>query len=153
MHHRSCRWARCQCPIASSDPPCFQALREINAILCHQPWMLTVEHINGLLSIDIIDGDSGEHNCWSVSELVQAIVIMVSTHALSSFVWGLGVAPDPGEHWHYHVLTLSRLYCPITYRPLLYYFVPSFLYAPFFCPLLLCRYETSYIDGRTPPPR
>jgi hypothetical protein len=100
MPPRSCRWA-CYCAksdyIPSTDLWCVQALREINAILCHQPWLLTVEHIGGLLSIDIIDGDSGEHNCWSVSELVQAIVIMVSTHALSSFVWGLGISPDPGK--------------------------------------------------------
>ena len=35
----------------------------------------------------------GEDN-WSLSELVQAIVILVHTHSLCSFVYGCGITPE-----------------------------------------------------------
>ena len=35
----------------------------------------------------------GQDN-WSLSELVQAIVILVNTHSLCSFVYGCGITPE-----------------------------------------------------------
>jgi len=62
-------------------PKKIQNLNEINKILAHQPWLLTKEHIERLTK--------GDDN-WSLSELVQAIVIMTQFHSLASFVFGCG---------------------------------------------------------------
>lgn len=43
---------------------------------------------------------------WSISELVQAVVIMAHFHALSSFVFGCGIKNEPDHHGGF------------TYRPL-----------------------------------
>ncbi|KAL9969198.1 hypothetical protein ACROYT_G021386 [Oculina patagonica] len=66
-------------------PPKLKALCEINKILAHQPWLLSPSHIEKLLK--------GQDN-WSLSELVQAIVILVHTHSLCSFVYGCGITPE-----------------------------------------------------------
>lgn len=66
-------------------PAKLRALSAINKILAHQPWLLSPGHIETLLK--------GEDN-WSLSELVQAIVILVHTHSLCSFVYGCGITPE-----------------------------------------------------------
>lgn len=66
-------------------PAKLRALSTINKILAHQPWLLSPDHIETLLK--------GEDN-WSLSELVQAIVILVHTHSLCSFVYGCGITPE-----------------------------------------------------------
>lgn len=65
-------------------PSKLAAFAAVNALLCHRPWLLTKEHITALLA-------PGKDS-WSITELVQAIVIAVTFHSLSSFVWGLGVS-------------------------------------------------------------
>ena len=65
-------------------PPKLASFASINEILCHRPWLLSKDHIHGLL-------DEGE-DAWSVTELVQAIIIAVTYHSLSSFVWALGIS-------------------------------------------------------------
>ena len=62
-------------------PQKIQNLNEINKILAHQPWLLIKEHIEKLTK--------GEDN-WSLSELVQAIVLLAHFHSMSSFVFGCG---------------------------------------------------------------
>lgn len=66
-------------------PAKLRALSTINKILAHQPWLLSPDHIETLLK--------GQDN-WSLSELVQAIVILVHTHSLCSFVYGCGITPE-----------------------------------------------------------
>lgn len=66
-------------------PAKLRALCEINKILAHQPWLLKASHIENLLK--------GQDN-WSLSELIQAIVILVHTHSLCSFVYGCGITPE-----------------------------------------------------------
>lgn len=66
-------------------PAKLRALGEINKILAHQPWLLKASHIEKLLK--------GQNN-WSLSELVQAIVILVHTHSLCSFLYGCGITPE-----------------------------------------------------------
>lgn len=66
-------------------PAKLRALCEINKILAHQPWLLSPIHIEKLLK--------GQDN-WSLSELIQAIVILVHIHSLSSFVYGCGITPE-----------------------------------------------------------
>lgn len=44
----------------------------------------------------------GEDN-WSMSELMQAVVLLIHFHSLSSFVYGCGVNPE-ADHPNGHVL-------------------------------------------------
>ncbi|XP_076467290.1 sestrin-3-like isoform X2 [Babylonia areolata] len=66
-------------------PQKLRNLAEINRILAHRPWLLKKEHIEKLLR--------GANN-WSLSELMQALIIMIHFHTLSSFVYGCGINPD-----------------------------------------------------------
>ncbi|KAL3246571.1 hypothetical protein MRX96_057582 [Rhipicephalus microplus] len=69
-------------------PKKLRDLDEINKILAHRPWLITKEHIEKLTK--------GKNN-WSLSEVVQAIVILAHFHALSSFVFGCGINADMEE--------------------------------------------------------
>ena len=60
-------------------------LAELNALLAHQPWLVTSDHISSLVR----GSDS-----WSVTELVSAIVILCTFHAHSTICWGLGIEPE-----------------------------------------------------------
>lgn len=71
----------------SSTPPKLQALLQLNALLAHQPWLITPEHIAALVS-------RKGPNSWSVSELVHAFVILSSFHSMCGFVYGMGLAPE-----------------------------------------------------------
>uniref|UniRef100_A0A3Q2QQK3 Sestrin 4 n=1 Tax=Fundulus heteroclitus TaxID=8078 RepID=A0A3Q2QQK3_FUNHE len=61
-------------------PPRLRLLDHINKVLAHQPWLATCSHIQTLLK-------AGEP-CWSLAELVQAVVILAHCHSLCSFVFG-----------------------------------------------------------------
>ncbi|XP_043915934.1 sestrin-2-like [Protopterus annectens] len=67
-------------------PEKLRNLNEINKILAHRPWLITKEHIEALLK-------TGE-NSWSLAELIQAVILLVHFHSLSSFVFGCGVNPE-----------------------------------------------------------
>ncbi|XP_041076349.1 sestrin-3-like isoform X1 [Polyodon spathula] len=70
-----------------SAPQRLRNLHEINKVLAHRPWLVAREHIESLLKI-------GEQ-CWSMAELVQAVVLLAHCHALASFVFGVGIEQDP----------------------------------------------------------
>ena len=66
-------------------PAKFANLAEFNALIAHRPWLVTKEHIAGL-----VRGESS----WSVTELVAALVVITTFHAQSVFMWGLGIEPE-----------------------------------------------------------
>ncbi|KAL4631684.1 sestrin-3-like [Arapaima gigas] len=68
-------------------PARLRHLDHINKVLAHRPWLSGRAHIQALLH-------PGEH-CWSLAELVQAVVLLAHCHALCSFVFGLGTDSDP----------------------------------------------------------
>ncbi|XP_055782958.1 sestrin-3-like [Salvelinus fontinalis] len=68
-------------------PPRLQHLDQLNKVLAHQPWLTARSHIQALLK-------TGEQ-CWSLAELVQAVVLLAHCHSLSSFVFGSGTDADP----------------------------------------------------------
>ncbi|XP_053735026.1 sestrin-3 isoform X2 [Synchiropus splendidus] len=67
-------------------PPRLRLLDQINKVLAHQPWLTSSSHIQSLLK-------SGEQ-CWSLAELVQAVVILAHCHSLCSFVFGSDTNSD-----------------------------------------------------------
>nr|XP_057904905.1 sestrin-3 [Doryrhamphus excisus] len=67
-------------------PPRLRLLDHINKVLAHQPWLTACSHIKTLLK-------SGEQ-CWSLAELVQAVVILAHCHSLCSFVFGSNADSD-----------------------------------------------------------
>uniref|UniRef100_A0A8C7X0W4 Sestrin 4 n=1 Tax=Oryzias sinensis TaxID=183150 RepID=A0A8C7X0W4_9TELE len=67
-------------------PPRLRLLDHINKVLAHRPWLTACSHIQTLLK-------AGEQ-CWSLAELVQAVVILAHCHSLCSFVCGCDVNPD-----------------------------------------------------------
>ncbi|KAI5630088.1 sestrin-3-like [Silurus asotus] len=69
-------------------PPRLQQLDHLNKVLAHQPWVTARTHIEALLK-------SGEQ-CWSLAELVQAVVLLAHCHALCSFVFGSEQDTQPG---------------------------------------------------------
>ncbi|XP_036380369.1 sestrin-3-like [Megalops cyprinoides] len=70
-----------------SAPPRLRLLDHINKVLAHRPWLIARSHIQELLK-------TGEQ-CWSLAELVQAVVLLAHCHALCSFVFGSGAEGDP----------------------------------------------------------
>ncbi|XP_029917905.1 sestrin-3 [Myripristis murdjan] len=67
-------------------PPRLRLLDHINKVLAHQPWLTACSHIQTLLK-------TGEQ-CWSLAELVQAVVLLAHCHSLCSFVFGCGTDTD-----------------------------------------------------------
>ncbi|XP_030621997.1 sestrin-3 [Chanos chanos] len=67
-------------------PPRLRHLDHINKVLAHQPWLTARSHIQALLK-------TGEQ-CWSLAELVQAVVLLAHCHSLCSFVFGSGTDAD-----------------------------------------------------------
>ncbi|XP_063046263.1 sestrin-3 isoform X2 [Engraulis encrasicolus] len=98
-----------------SAPARLRHLDQINKVLAHQPWLTSRSHIQALLK-------SGEQ-CWSLAELVQAVVLLAHCHSLCSFVFGCGAdaetmaTPIPRiphqqhQHQHHHSGTPPP-YCP-----------------------------------------
>ncbi|XP_012935453.1 sestrin-2 isoform X2 [Aplysia californica] len=66
-------------------PRKLQDLYEVNKILAHQPWLITKQHIHNLLK---------SPEPWSLSELMQAIILLTHFHSLCSFVYGCGINPE-----------------------------------------------------------
>jgi len=62
-------------------PTKVKKLEEINLLLCSNPRLLTTNHIKKLT-----DGDES----FSITEVVQALVILIHSHGLSSFLKSLG---------------------------------------------------------------
>ncbi|KAM9832742.1 sestrin-3 [Syngnathus typhle] len=65
-------------------PSRLRLLDHINKVLAHQPWLAACSDIKTLLKC-------GEP-CWSLAELVQAVVILAHCHSLCSFVFGSNAA-------------------------------------------------------------
>ncbi|KAJ8401837.1 hypothetical protein AAFF_G00378080 [Aldrovandia affinis] len=70
-----------------SAPARLRHLDHINRVLAHRPWLTAHSHIQELLK-------TGEQ-CWSLAELVQAVVLLAHCHALCSFVFGSGTDGEP----------------------------------------------------------
>lgn len=103
------------------SPKLFR-LHELSSLLAHRPWMITERHIGELLrgsrrhrsslgayseysevsdSGNNDDGDNededeedGTKGCWSVAELVHAILVMCQFHSMSSIAMGVGCAEE-----------------------------------------------------------
>lgn len=58
-------------------------LMDVIVILCHQPWLLTKNHIANLVK----GSDS-----WSMGELVHAMLVICTSNSLAGIVHGCGVA-------------------------------------------------------------
>ncbi|XP_005454676.1 sestrin-1 isoform X1 [Oreochromis niloticus] len=67
-------------------PQKLQQLGELNKILAHRPWLLTKQHIEGLLK--------AEEHSWSLAELIHAVVLLTHYHSLASFTFGCGITPE-----------------------------------------------------------
>uniref|UniRef100_H0XUB2 Sestrin 1 n=1 Tax=Otolemur garnettii TaxID=30611 RepID=H0XUB2_OTOGA len=61
-------------------------LGELNKVLAHRPWLITKEHIEGLLK--------AEEHSWSLAELVHSVVLLNHYHSLASFTFGYGISPE-----------------------------------------------------------
>lgn len=66
-------------------PAKLRAITDINKILAHRPWLLSMEHIERLTK--------GQNN-WSLAEVVHAIVLLAHFHSLSSFVFSCGLTQE-----------------------------------------------------------
>lgn len=69
----------------SAAPRKLQDLATVNAFLAHQPWLITRDHIEAL---------ARGSDAWSMSELVQALVLLTTFHALTSLAFGCGLVGD-----------------------------------------------------------
>lgn len=99
-------WLRLGLAAGSPVPPKLAALAELNALLAHRPWLVNEGHVKGL-----VRGSAACATCtptaaagapapgaaapppwsWSLNEVVHAIVILATFHALTSLVLGCGV--------------------------------------------------------------
>lgn len=66
-------------------PAKLRSLCEINNILAHRPWLLKKEHIEKL---------TRGNDTWSLSEMMQALIIISHFHTLCSFIYGCGITPE-----------------------------------------------------------
>ncbi|XP_028675315.1 sestrin-2 isoform X1 [Erpetoichthys calabaricus] len=71
-------------------PRKLRNLNELNKLLAHRPWFITKDHIEALLK-------PGGESCWSLAELIHAIVLLTHYHSMCSFVFGCGVNPEPDQ--------------------------------------------------------
>lgn len=95
-----------------ATPPRLRLLDHINKVLAHQPWLTACSHIQVneahqwqrcwilggprkvalIFSLCCFQTLLGER-CWSLAELVQAVVILAHCHSLCSFVFGCDTSP------------------------------------------------------------
>ncbi|KAL8578136.1 hypothetical protein ACOMHN_055455 [Nucella lapillus] len=68
-----------------SAPAKLRSLCEINNIMAHRPWLLKKEHIEKL---------TRGTDTWSLSEMMQALIIISHFHTLCSFIYGCGITPE-----------------------------------------------------------
>ncbi|RUS19053.1 PA26 p53-induced protein-domain-containing protein [Jimgerdemannia flammicorona] len=81
-------------------PTKLQNLATLASMLAWQPWRIKPDHIAHLVKIG---NGSAPEDRWTISELVQAIVIMATYHSLSSFVLGCGIVPEMDTRGGYYV--------------------------------------------------
>lgn len=67
------------------SPKKIQNLSTLIALMSHQPWLLTKEHIEKLVK---------GHDAWSISELVHAMLLVSTYVSLAGFLFGCGVTPE-----------------------------------------------------------
>ncbi|XP_078256004.1 sestrin-1 isoform X2 [Rhinoraja longicauda] len=67
-------------------PAKLQTLSQVNKILAHRPWLITKDHIEGLLK--------AEDHGWSLAELIHVLVLLAHYHSLASFTFGCGIVPE-----------------------------------------------------------
>ncbi|XP_066573541.1 sestrin-2 isoform X2 [Amia ocellicauda] len=78
----------------SAAPLKLRRLNDLNKLLAHRPWLITKEHIEALVR-------PGGEGCWSLAELIHAVVLLTHHHSLSSFIFGCGVNPEPDHEGGY----------------------------------------------------
>ncbi|VDK47416.1 unnamed protein product [Anisakis simplex] len=61
----------------------ISSMDTLNGILAHQPWSITSDHLVALTKCQSPAN-------WSLSELVQATIVLAQTHVLCSFILGNG---------------------------------------------------------------
>lgn len=66
-------------------PKKIQNLLTLTALMAHQPWLLTKEHIEPLVK---------GHDAWSISELVHAMLLISTYVSLAGFLFGCSVTPE-----------------------------------------------------------
>eukprot|EP00484_Ammonia_sp_Unknown_P015744 CAMPEP_0197072826 /NCGR_PEP_ID=MMETSP1384-20130603/210292_1 /TAXON_ID=29189 /ORGANISM="Ammonia sp." /LENGTH=907 /DNA_ID=CAMNT_0042511647 /DNA_START=100 /DNA_END=2824 /DNA_ORIENTATION=- len=69
----------------TSAPHKYQKMAKLNAMLAHQPWLIGKQHI-----AELVNGDGA----WSISECVQAFVILVTYQGLCGLYQGLCITPE-----------------------------------------------------------
>jgi len=69
----------------SKAPPKLQKLAELNAVLAHQPWLMSEELIAELLD---------ESPVWRPPELIQAVMILTFFHMSCGLVEGFHISPE-----------------------------------------------------------
>lgn len=74
----------------SHAPEKIQNLDALSTVLAHQPWATTIEHLIALTKC------ASPAN-WSLSELVQAAIVLTQTHVLCSFILGKGAIEPNGR--------------------------------------------------------
>jgi sestrin len=87
LHGGDIRWLESD----ENVPPKLLVIRELNAILAHQPWLLKSEHLQRLAHPA---SSLGGQVSWSLSECVLAILIFSHFHSLAGFIEGCGLCPD-----------------------------------------------------------
>eukprot|EP00742_Colponemidia_sp_Colp-10_P007485 GILJ01008064.1.p1 GENE.GILJ01008064.1~~GILJ01008064.1.p1 ORF type:complete len:558 (-),score=46.77 GILJ01008064.1:368-2041(-) len=66
-------------------PPKLRNIAQLNALLCHTPWLITRNHVENLVK---------GADAWSMGELVHALVLLSTFHSLCGFIYGMGVTPE-----------------------------------------------------------
>jgi len=74
-------------------PAKIRQLDKINKILAHRPWMINKYHIRELC----VKSEANGNECWSLSEIVQALTLLAHFHSFSSFILGCGLMHHPNK--------------------------------------------------------
>jgi sestrin len=75
----------------TNAPVKIQNVLELNALLAHQPWMITKDMIQRLVK--------GGSDAWSVAELVHAIAVLSTFHSLACVCHGVGITTEDDLVW------------------------------------------------------
>eukprot|EP00941_MAST-03F_sp_MAST-3F-sp1_P003218 g3218.t1 len=68
----------------------LRGLLDLNALLAHQPWMISAQTIATLAAGNPSSPGTG----WNIAEIVHATVLMAHFHALASVIFSNGVLPE-----------------------------------------------------------
>lgn len=63
----------------------IQRLAAVHAALAHKPW-----EVDSLYFTELLTGE----DAWTKTELLHALLIMVTYHATSCMTWGMGIQPE-----------------------------------------------------------